>query len=122
MRGETRHLREIAHGGLGRVELPVGVGGEAGGRVPRQIGTDSGETLRIPQLMHGLEALDRVGEHEAHGGEAEHGEGVFAPVHLVIGIDAAELVDEPLDGTQNRIKPGALAFEHSRQIDAHRTT
>ena len=55
------------------------------------------------------------------GGEAQHGEGVLAPVHLLVGVHAAELVDEPLEGAQHRIEPGALALEHARQIDAHGT-
>jgi len=38
MGGEASHLSEIAHGALRRVGLPVGVGGEAGGGVPGQIG------------------------------------------------------------------------------------
>ena len=43
VRRQAGHLGEIAHGGFGRVELPVGVGGEAGGGVPGQIGAHAGK-------------------------------------------------------------------------------
>jgi len=46
--GEANHLGEIAHGGLGRIELPVSVGGEAGGGVPGEIRPHGGKPLRIP--------------------------------------------------------------------------
>ena len=64
VRRQAGHLGEIAHGGFGRVELPVGVGGEAGGGVPGQVGADAGEMLRIPGQVR-LQALDGVGEHHA---------------------------------------------------------
>ena len=34
--GQTRHLGQVAHGGLAAVVLPVGVGSEAGGGIPGQ--------------------------------------------------------------------------------------
>ena len=46
--GQAGHLGEIAHGRFGRVELPVGVGGETGGGVPGQVGPDGGEVLGVP--------------------------------------------------------------------------
>ena len=48
VRRQAGHLGEIAHGGFGRVELPVGIGGEAGGGVECQIGSHAGQMLRIP--------------------------------------------------------------------------
>ena len=53
------------------------------------------------QGQEGLQALDGVGEQQGYGREAQHGEGVFAPVHLLVGLDGAELVDEPLDGAKD---------------------
>ena len=40
VRGEAEHLGEIAHRGLGRVGLPVGVGGEGDGGVEGEVGRD----------------------------------------------------------------------------------
>ena len=37
------------------------------------------------------------------------------------GVDAAELVDEPLERAQHRVQPGALPFKNAGQINAHRT-
>ena len=81
VRRKAGHLGEIAHGGFGRVGLPVGVGGEAGGGVPGQVGAHAGEVLRVPG-QDSLQPLDGVGDHHADGGEAQHRKGVFAPVHL----------------------------------------
>ena len=104
---------------LGGIELPVGVSGKAGGGVQGEIGTDIGEPLGI-EGQDKLHALDAVGEEHAGCREAEHGKGVLAPVHLVVGVDGAELVEEPLKGAQHGVKPSALAFEHACDVDAHR--
>ena len=119
MRRQAGHLREIAHGRFGRVELPVGVGGKAGRGVPGQVGANIGNRLRIPRQMR-LQPLDRVGQHQRHRGEAQHGEGILAPVHLLVGVHAAQLVDQPLDGAKDRVEPGALALENARHICAYR--
>jgi hypothetical protein len=34
-------------------------------------------------------------------------------------MNAAQLVDEPLDGTKHRIQPGALTFQNAGKINAH---
>ena len=47
VRREAGHLGEIAHRCFGRIRLPVGVGGEAGGRVPCEIWSHCGESLRV---------------------------------------------------------------------------
>ena len=119
VRGEAGHLGEIAHGGLGRVELPVGVGGEAGGSVPGQIGRD-GAKVRGVEGQEGLQALEEVGEKQGDRGEAQHGVRVFAPAHFLSCVDGAELVDEPFAGAQHGVEPGAFALEDAGKVDAHR--
>ena len=47
VRREAEHLGEVAHRGLGRVGLPVGVGGEGDGGVEGEVGRDGGEMLRV---------------------------------------------------------------------------
>ena len=58
---KPEHLRQIAQRRLAAVALPVGVGGEADGRVHRQIGRHGGHALRIQrqQMLHPLQNLDR---------------------------------------------------------------
>ena len=121
VRREAGHLSQIAHGGLGRIELPVGIGGKAGGGVPCQIGADVGQMLRVPHRQQTLQPLKAVGEQQAYSRETEHGKCILAPVHLLAGVDAGELVNKPFDRTKHRIQPGALAFQHASQIDAYRT-
>jgi hypothetical protein len=75
--------------------------------------------LRIPR-QEVLQSLNDVGHEHAYGREAEHREGVFAPVHLLVGLNAGKLVDEPLDGTEHRIEPGAFSFENPGKVKAYR--
>ena len=51
VRGEAEHLGEIAHGGLGCVGLPVGVGGEGDCSVEGEVGSYGGEVLRVEGEM-----------------------------------------------------------------------
>jgi hypothetical protein len=67
-----------------------------------------------------LEPLDGIRHHHTYGGKAQHGKGVFAPVHFTVGVDAGQPINEPLDRPENGIEPGALAFENPRQVEAHR--
>ena len=120
MRREADHLGEIAHRGLGHVRLPVGVSGKAGGRVPGQVRSHGGQALRIPG-QEVLQALDGVGHQHADGRKAQDRKSVLAPIHLLAGFDAAQPIDEPFDGAENRIEPGAFPFKHTGQIGAHGT-
>ncbi len=60
---QTRHLGEITHGGLWRVCLPVGIGGERDRGVERQGRRDAGQMLRIPRQPC-LCAFDHVGQQQ----------------------------------------------------------
>src|SRR5208282_2252127 len=102
-------------------KLPVRICGKTSGRIPGKIGSHGGEMLRIgPALDESLQALNPVGEHERRRRKTEHGEGVLAPVHLLVGMDAAQLVDDPLERSKHRVKPGTLALENARQVDTDR--
>ena len=75
MHGEPGHLGQIAHRGLGRVGLPIGVGDEAHRRIEGEIGRDRIEMLRI-EGKNRLQALQGVKGEEARQTESEHGEAV----------------------------------------------
>ena len=49
VKGQAGHLRQIAHGLLAGIVLPVGVGGEAGGGVEGQLRLDIGQALRVEE-------------------------------------------------------------------------
>ena len=57
------HVGEVADGRLRRVALPVGVGGEGGRRVERQVGRHvlAAEVLRV-ERQDALQPQQRVGE------------------------------------------------------------
>jgi hypothetical protein len=99
MHGETGHLGQIAHRGLGRVGLPIGVGDEAHRRIEGEIGRDRIEMLRV-EGKDRLQALQCVKREEARQAEGEHGEAVALPVLLLIFLDPAQRIDCPLKGPQ----------------------
>ena len=114
---ETEHLREIAHGGLGRVGLPVGVGGEGDSSVPGEVGRDAGEVLGVQGEMV-LQTLDEVGEDEGDGAEQEHGDEVLGPAHLFFRVDAGGAIEQALDGEQYGVQEGAATLEDERHESA----
>ncbi len=58
VRRQAGHLGEIAHRGSRACRLPVGVGGEAGGGVPCQVGPDGGADACGFHGRHSLQAFD----------------------------------------------------------------
>ena len=117
---EASHLREVAHGRLARIGLPVGVGGERRGRIESQVlRGHCPEVLRI-ERQHTLYALDEIEDQHRHRAEHQHGGRVLGPAHLVRFINAGNAVKQALDGPQHRIEEGALPGEHARHEDAER--
>ena len=53
--------------------------------------------------------------------EDQHGNRVFAPVHLLIGLHAAGAINQPFRGTHNGIEKRAFALKHPRHVDTERT-
>ncbi len=108
---EPGHLGEIAHRGLTRIVLPVGVGRERSSSVEGQILNDCAELLRIPRQPL-LNSLDHVEKQHGNAAEHQHGDGIFRPAHLVILIDSGHAIEQTLDWPGNRIKERAFAIEH----------
>src|ERR1700738_1377755 len=93
--GDPRHLREVADGGLRRVRLPVGVGGEARGRVERERRLDGAELLRI-EGQELLQPLDPVGDQHSEEAERQQRERIDGPGLLGIRLHAAQAIQPPL--------------------------
>jgi hypothetical protein len=72
MHGKPGHLGHVAHGRLGRVGLPVGIGDEAHRRVKGEIRSDRVKVLRV-ERQDCLQALQSVKRQEAHETEGKHG-------------------------------------------------
>ena len=98
MHGQAGHLREMAHGRLAAIGLPVGVGQEADRGVEGEIGRDIVEMLRI-ERQKSLQPQDRIKRGEARRGEDQHGDRIGEPVLLALRRDAGE----PVEG---RARPG----------------
>jgi len=120
--GERGHLGEVAHRRLASVVLPVGVGGEADGRVEGQVRSDGVETLRV-EGQEVLQALNGVRHYGAGHTEDEQREGVANPTLLYLRIHGGQAVDgaleRPHDWRQESALAGARICEHTRQVRAH---
>ena len=114
---EPGHLREVAHGRLAAIGLPVGVGGERGGGVEGQIGRHCRECLRVPGQA-GLEAFDQVQHQHRDDAEKQHGDRVLGPAHIARLVDTCQPVEQPLQRPHHGIEQGALAGEHARHEHA----
>ena len=119
LRGERRHLGQIAHGALAAVVLPVGVGGEADGGIERQIRRHRGHAGGI-ERQDILQPLQRVDEDEAGRVEEEHGERIGDPVLLACFLDAGQAIEAGLDRPKERCQERALALEHLSHEAAER--
>ncbi len=84
-----RHLHDVAHGGLAGVVLPVRVGGERDGGVPRQRGRDAGKAEREASGGPAVRSSPVHGEHGHDRGEREHAAQVGAPLLVGLRVDAA---------------------------------
>ncbi len=119
VRGEAEHLRQVAHGGFGRVGLPVGVRRERNSRAPGQNRRDGGQVLRV-ERQQVLQALDRIGQQQRDRGKHEQRQQVANPALLFVGLHAGHTVQQPLAGHEHRVKKRAPARKNQRHIGAHR--
>ena len=120
MQRQPDHLRKIGHGRLAAVELPVGVGCEAGGGVEGKMRRQAGEILRVKRKMV-LKAQNKIGKQHAHEAEQQHGNRVAHPALLLLGIDAAHRVGQALDRPDDAVDPRlAVHVEHLHQIQSER--
>jgi hypothetical protein len=122
LNGQSRHLREVAHRRLAAVALPVRIGGEADGGVPREIRCRRAKTLRVERKKT-LQPLDGVDGENADTIEEQHGRRIGRPLHLaraLIGRDAAKPVYCALDPTERPFEEERLALVDSRHIGAER--
>ena len=112
------HLAELRHRRLAAIALPVGVGGEADRRVPRQMRRQRREVQRI-ERQHVLQPQDRIGQQHAGEVEQQHMDAVAAPALLSLGIDSGQGVKAALHGSEHRMEPGAPALHYREQAHSH---
>ena len=119
LHGQPEHLRQVAHRRLAAVALPVGVGGEADGRVERRVGRDGAEPLRV-ERQHALEALQEVDHEQAGEIEQQHRDGVGLPGHPLLGIDAGQPIEQPLERAEQPIEQQRRAIVDAGHVRAQR--
>ncbi len=110
VRRQPHHLGEIAHGGLRRVGLPVGIGREGRRRVEGQVRSNGGEMLRIPGKIV-LQPLNTVGQQQGDGAEHQHGEAIFRPAHLLFVVHARHAIKHALERRKERVRESALTLQ-----------
>ena len=119
MVSQREHLRQIAHGGLGHIRLPVRVRSKRDRCVQRQVRCNAGQMLRI-ERKHMLDPLDHVGDQKRDEAEQKHRQRIFGPAHLVRFVDAGQPVNPPFQGTKKDVGEGTFAFEDARHVNTHR--
>ncbi len=117
---QPRHLDEVAHGRLGYVGLPVGVGVEAHRRVEGEPFLDRRLPGRIEERQQRLETHQRIEAEEARQAEHQHRHGIGDPTLLALRIDAAQAVEQALEWAQHRRQKSTLAGEDARHVTAER--
>ena len=112
---QAQHLRQVGQRAFAAVALPVGVGDEAGRGVEGEVRRDGALAGRI-EGQHILEAEQGVQDQEPADMEEHHGDEVGDPALLLVLVDPGNLVEDALDGAQDRRQEGALAREDARHV------
>ena len=117
---QGEHLRQVAHRRFWHIDLPVGVGHEADGRVEGHRGAHVGNVGRVERQVT-LQAQDEVEEQQYREVEDDQRDRVAGDPHLVRLVDAAEAVGELLDGPHDAVHEGVLAAVDVRHVRAQRS-
>ena len=108
--GEGTHLREVRHGRLAAVVLPVGVGHERRGRVEAERLRHRPQVLGI-ERERPLDADDHVGEDDRDRREDDHGARIAGPALLLFRRGAEQPVDRPF-GPPEEVDPAVEDSGH----------
>ena len=114
-----QHLRKIAQSAFTRVVLQIGVGhktdngieGQSGFHSLNPIGIQEGETLNPEN-----DVAD--GDHHSVGANQSHG--VLFPVHTLVGIYPAQLINCPVYSIKYRVGKGVFSCGNMIKIPPHR--
>ena len=116
---QTRHLGQVAHRGLARVRLPVGIGVEADRRIEGKMLRRSGKLFGI-ERQDVLKALDEIGHHDADHAEHQQRCRVFLPVLRRGLLDSGQAQKKALDRAQGTLEGPPFAFKYAVKIDSQR--
>ena len=108
---QAQHLGQIGQRRLAGVGLPVGVGHKAGGGVERQMPAGAGRPGRI-EGQKALQNIEQKQEHETERAEQHRRQCVLLPAHVLLGVNAAELVDAVLHRPQRAGEKGLFPSHH----------
>ena len=117
--GQADHLREVRHGRLAGIGLPVGVGDEADRGVERQVRRQPRQLQRI-ERQHPLQHQHRIEQDKARDVEGQQGRGVAEPGLRGRGLRPGQGQDRPLHRSQERVQGRGSALQHAGQMDAER--
>ena len=87
---QRQHLREVAHGALAAVALPIGVGDKADGRVEGRVRRHGSHALRV-ERQHGLPTLQRIHGQHAQAVEHQQAQRVAQPAGFFVGPNTCQL-------------------------------
>ena len=119
LHGQREHLRQVAHRRLAAVALPVRIGGEAHGRVERDLGCHRSERVRV-EWERRLQTLKGVHDEQTEDVEDQEGSSVAPPPHLFVGANAGRSIEEPFDRADDALCERRLAHVHARHVTTER--
>ena len=119
MPSKARHLRQIAHRRLAAVRLPVGIRGKARRGIEREVRGHRSKILRI-QRQDMLQAFDAVGHQQCDRAEHEHRQSILLPVLVLLRINAAKLVEQPLNRSEEARQRLLVPLEYTIHVAAER--
>jgi hypothetical protein len=114
------HLREVGHGRLAGIALPVGVGGEADRGVESEVGGGCAQALGI-EREEILQAQDAIAHQHAHQGEQQERDAIILPALLLMRVDGEQAVAEAFEPAERQLQARASTrIEDLLQVQAHR--
>ena len=119
---QARNRREVAHGVLAAIRLPVRVGEEAHRGVERQVRGNCPDVRGVERevLLQTHDPVEHDARHQAEGDEAH---GVARPALLALGVHSQEPVHDPFDGEEDSVSRSAaigLRAVHLSDVAAER--
>ena len=117
---QAEHLRQVAQRGLAAVALPVGVRGEADGRVDGQTRAARPACacgFKRQELLHPLQAVDSQNAQQI---EDQHRLGVSAHDISSAGSMPHDAIDQPFEPAEGPVEAARLALVHPGHVPTQR--
>ena len=115
---DDQHLGEVAQAAFAGVVLQVGVGHKTNDGIKGQVRLHALNPVGI-QKGNALDAENHIANSHHHRVGAQQGQGVLFPVHALLRVHAAQLVNDPVDPIHNGVGKGVFSCGDMIKIPPH---